>query len=130
MRDENCVGGHFNIRLSGSLPAFRIIEWFINTRSRLTGISTGDQCQFVRREAFEELGRFPDQPLMEDVEFSRRLKRIGRSTVCLRDKVTTSSRRWEQHGILKTVLLMWKLRLYYWFGVTPDRLAALYRDAR
>lgn len=129
MRDESTVGGCFALRLSGSHPAFRIIEWFINVRSRLTRISTGDQCQFVRRDLFEVMGGFPEQPLMEDVEFARRLKRAGR-IACLRDKVTTSSRRWEQHGILRTMLLMWKLRLLYWLGVAPERLAANYRDAR
>jgi len=129
MSDEEVVGGRFDVRLSGSPPAFRIIEWFINIRSRLTGISTGDQCQFVRRELFERMGGYPEQPLMEDIEFARHLKRAGR-IACLRDKVTTSSRRWEQHGVFRTVLLMWKLRLYYWLGVTPERLAAFYRNAR
>ena len=129
MLQPDVVGGRFDLRLSGDHPAFRIIEWFINTRSRLNKISTGDQCQFVRREVFERLGGFPEQPLMEDVAFSKRLKELGK-IACLRDKVTTSSRRWEQHGILKTVLLMWKLRLYYWLGVSPERLAAIYRDAR
>jgi len=95
----------------------------------LSGISTGDQCQFVRREVFEQLGGFPEQPLMEDIEFSSRLKRVGR-IVCLRDKVTTSSRRWEKRGIFKTILLMWKIRLYYWLNVDCDQLVRLYRDVR
>lgn len=129
MEAPEIVGGRFDVRLSGDRPVFGLIAFMINIRSRLTGISTGDQCQFVRREVFETLGGFPEQPLMEDVEFSARLKRAGR-TACLRDKVTTSSRRWEQHGVLKTILLMWKLRLYYWLGITPERLAAIYRDAR
>jgi len=129
MRDTETVAGRFDIHLSGRHPAFRMIESMMNLRSRLTRISTGDQCQFVRRSVFESLGGFPEQPLMEDVEFSKRLKRAGR-IACLRDKVTTSSRRWEQHGTFKTILLMWKLRLYYWLGITPDRLAAMYRDAR
>lgn len=129
MQRPDVAGGRFDVRLSGSHPAFRMIEWLINVRSRLSKISTGDQCQFVRRDVFEQLGGFPEQPLMEDVEFSSRLKRAGR-IACLRDKVTTSSRRWEQHGILRTILLMWKLRLYYWLGITPERLAAIYRDAR
>lgn len=129
MGDSAIVGGRFDVRLSGSHPALRMIEWFINFRSRLTRISTGDQCQFVRREAFEEIAGFPEQPLMEDVEFSRRLKRAG-NIACLRDKVTTSSRRWERHGILRTVLLMWKIRLLYWLGVSPERLARMYADVR
>ena len=123
------VGGRFDVKLSGDSPIFSLIAFMINLRSRLTGISTGDQCQFVRREMFEHLGGFPDQPLMEDIVLSRRMKRIGK-IASLRNKVTTSSRRWEQHGTFKTILLMWKLRLYYWLGITPDRLAAIYRDAR
>lgn len=129
MKEESVVGGRFDLRLSGNHPSFRLIEWFINVRSRLSRINTGDQCQFIRRRAFERMGGFPEQPLMEDVEFSKRLKRAGR-IACLREKVTTSSRRWEQNGILKTVLLMWKLRLSYWLGVSPERLATIYRDAR
>ncbi len=129
MEAPEIVGGRFDVELSGDRPGFALITFMINLRSRLTGISTGDQCQFVRRDIFEQLEGFPEQPLMEDVELSKRLKRAGR-IACLRDKVTTSSRRWERHGTLKTVLLMWKLRLYYWLGVAPERLAAIYRDAR
>jgi len=123
------VGGRFDVRLSGDRLIFGLIAFMINLRSRLSGISTGDQCQFVRREVFEQLGGFPEQPLMEDIEFSSRLKGVGR-IVCLRDKVTTSSRRWEKRGIFKTILLMWKIRLYYWLGVSSDQLAEMYRDAR
>jgi len=127
MRDPAVVGGRFDVRLSGRHPAFRIIELFINLRSRLTRISTGDQAMFVRREVFERLGGFPEQPLMEDVEFSRRLKRQGR-IACLRTKVVTSSRRWERHGIVRTVILMWRLRLRYWLGADPAALKREYRD--
>jgi len=129
MQNLNIVGGRFDVRLSGTRPAFRMIEWFINTRSRLTRISTGDQCQFVRRDLFESMNGFPDQPLMEDVEFSERMKRAGR-IACLHDKVTTSSRRWEKHGILRTILLMWKLRFLYAMGAKPEQLAKMYSDAR
>ncbi len=127
MRDPRVVGGRFDIRLSGRHPAFRVIEFFINLRSRLTRISTGDQAMFVRREVFERLGGFPDQPLMEDIELSRRLKRAGR-IACLRTKVVTSSRRWERHGIARTVLLMWRLRWRYWLGADPAALKREYRD--
>jgi len=129
MEDDSYAGGRFDVRLSGNAVAFRIIEWFINVRSRLTGISTGDQCQFVRRSVFEQMGGFPNQPLMEDIEFSRRLKRLGR-IACLRATVITSSRRWEQHGIMATVWLMWKLRLLYWLGISADKLSHMYRQAR
>ncbi len=129
MQDESCVGGRFDIALSGGGFAFAVIAWFINMRSRLTGISSGDQCQFVRRSVFEQMGGFPDQPLMEDIEFSKRLKRMGK-VAAIRERVITSSRRWEQHGIIRTVLLMWRLRLGYWLGVPAEKLAAQYRQAR
>jgi len=125
MRDSDVVGGRFDVRLSGRHPAFRVIEFFINLRSRLTRISTGDQAIFVRRDVFESLGGFPEQPLMEDVEFSKRLKRLGR-IACLRRRVTTSSRRWECRGIARTVLLMWWLRLRYWLGADPAALERWY----
>jgi len=129
MQDESVVGGRFDVRLSGAGFALCMIAWFINMRSRLTGISTGDQCQFVRRTVFERMGCFPEQALMEDVEFSKRLKHLG-TIACLRRKVVTSSRRWEAHGIMPTVWLMWKLRLLYWLGTSPEKLAHMYRQAR
>ncbi|MDT8377107.1 MAG: TIGR04283 family arsenosugar biosynthesis glycosyltransferase [Mariprofundaceae bacterium] len=129
MADHRIAGGRFDLKLSGAHPVLRLIERMINLRSRFTKISTGDQAMFIRRELLEQLGGFPEQPLMEDVEFSRRLKQKGR-IACLRDTVTTSSRRWEQCGIFRTILLMWKLRFLYWAGVPPERLAAMYRDAR
>jgi len=127
MRDLSIVGGRFDVQLSGRHPAFRVIEFFINWRSRLTKISTGDQAMFVRRDVFEKLGGFPDQPLMEDVEFSRRLKKEGR-IACSHQKVMTSSRRWEKHGIARTVLLMWWLRFRYWLGADPEALKCHYVD--
>ena len=129
MQDASVAGGRFDVRLDGQQMLLRIVERFINWRSRLTRISTGDQAIFVRREVFERLGGFPELPLMEDVEFSRRLKRQGR-IACLKRAVTTSSRRWEKHGILRTVMLMWWLRLLYWLGVPAQRLAAMYRETR
>jgi len=126
MQNASCVGGRFDVSLSGPGFALRLIAWFINIRSRLSGISTGDQCQFVRRSVFEAMGGFPEQALMEDVEFSKRLKRHGR-IACLREKVLTSSRRWEAHGVVRTVWLMWTLRFLYWLGVSPEKLAMMYR---
>jgi len=128
MRNSSVAGGRFDVRLSGHHTTFRIIEFFINWRSRLTRISTGDQAMFVRREVFARLGGFSEQPLMEDVEFSRRLKREGR-VACLHRRVVTSSRRWEKHGIVRTVLLMWWLRLCYSLGVNPEVLKRRYLDA-
>lgn len=125
MRDEKIAGGRFDVHLSGTHPMFRVIEYMMNLRSRLTKISTGDQAIFVRRKVFERLGGFPDQPLLEDVEFSRKIKCAGR-LASLRQCVETSSRRWEQHGVLRTIVLMWWLRLRYWMGADPARLWRLY----
>jgi rSAM/selenodomain-associated transferase 2 len=129
MLQPDRVGGRFDVRLSGSHPAYRIIAWLINIRSRWSKISTGDQTMFVRREVFERMGGFADLPLMEDIEFSKRLKRQG-NIACLRQTVTTSSRRWQQHGVIRTVLLMWKLRFLYWLGTPVEKLALLYKDTR
>lgn len=117
--------GRYDIRLSGSQFLLRIIEFFMNLRSRITGIATGDQVIFVTRPLFLECGGFPDLPIMEDIEFSSRLVRICRP-LCLRTRVISSSRRWEQNGILKTVLKMWLLRLGYFFGADPEKLARRY----
>jgi rSAM/selenodomain-associated transferase 2 len=118
--------GRFNIRLSSKRFVFRIIEYFINLRSCLTSIVTGDQAMFIERSLFEMVGGFPEIALMEDVEISRQLKKMARP-ICIKQKVTTSSRRWESRGVVATVLLMWKLRLYYFFGMSPDKLKRLYR---
>jgi rSAM/selenodomain-associated transferase 2 len=121
----NCWG-RFNVRLSSKRFVFRIIERFINLRSCLTSIVTGDQAMFIERSLFESVAGFPEIALMEDVEMSRRLKKTGRP-ICIKQKATTSSRRWENKGVVATVLLMWKLRLYYFFGMSPDKLNRLYR---
>lgn len=118
--------GRFDIRLSGSHWSFRIIERMINWRSCLSGIATGDQAIFVRRELFESLGGYADIPLMEDVEISKRLKRLA-PPCCIHHPLTTSSRRWEHFGILRTIVLMWQMRLAYFLGVSPESLARRYR---
>ncbi len=97
----------------------------MNTRSRLTGIATGDQAMFVTRDAFNAVGGFPEIALMEDITLARRLKRIS-PPLCLSARVTTSGRRWERRGVLRTILLMWRLRLAYFFGAKPDDLARRY----
>ncbi len=117
--------GRFDVRLTGTHSLLRIVESMMNLRSRLTGIATGDQALFVERALFLAVGGFPDQPLMEDIALSRTLKRHGRP-LCLRAKVTTSSRRWEQNGVWSTILLMWRLRLAYFLGADPARLARQY----
>lgn len=118
--------GRFDLRLSGAGPSLWLIGQMINLRSRLTGIASGDQGIFVRRELFEALGGYADIPLMEDLELCRRLRRVARPR-CLRPPLSTSSRRWEQHGTWRTVWLMWRLRLAYYRGVSPELLAGRYR---
>jgi rSAM/selenodomain-associated transferase 2 len=118
--------GRFDVSIAGRSRWFPLIAALMNRRSRLTGIATGDQALFVRRETFHAVGGFPDQPLMEDVELSRRLRRLGRPA-CLHARVLTSGRRWEQHGVWRTILLMWRLRFLYWLGASPDKLARAYR---
>jgi rSAM/selenodomain-associated transferase 2 len=118
--------GRFDVRLSSGRIIFRLIEYLINIRSRLTSIATGDQAIFIERKLFDDVGGFPEIPLMEDIALSRLLKSKSRA-VCLREKVITSSRRWEQKGVISTILLMWRLRLYYYLGVSPEKLSQLYR---
>ncbi|MEE8057626.1 MAG: TIGR04283 family arsenosugar biosynthesis glycosyltransferase [Pseudomonadales bacterium] len=119
--------GFFSIRLSGSHYLFRFIERAMTFRSRLTSIATGDQCLFVRRALFEDIGGFADIPLMEDIAFSQSLRNRAKP-LCWPTPVISSSRRWEQRGIASTVLLMWCLRLAYFFGASPEKLHGVYYD--
>jgi len=118
--------GRFDVRLSGRHFLLRITEWLMNWRSRLTGIATGDQGIFVQSRLFEAVGGFPEIELMEDIALSKTLKRQGKP-LCLRHRILTSSRRWEKEGILRTILLMWSLRLAYFLGARPRRLARFYQ---
>jgi rSAM/selenodomain-associated transferase 2 len=129
LRDPRVVGGRFDVRLDAPGIAFRVIERLISARSRLTRVATGDQAPFVRRAVFERLGGYPPWPLMEDLALARAMKRAGR-VVCLRARVVTSARRWQRHGIARTVVRMWVLRLAFYAGVSPSRLARAYDDAR
>jgi rSAM/selenodomain-associated transferase 2 len=117
--------GRFDIAIAGRHPLLRIIASLMNARSRLTGIATGDQGIFVTRTLFEAAGRFPEIALMEDVALSKRLKRFS-APLCLRHRIRASGRRWERHGVLRTVILMWRLRFAYWRGADPDKLALRY----
>lgn len=123
---SQALWGRFDVRILGRPWMLRVVSFLMNLRSRLTGIATGDQAIFMRREAFDRLGGFPDQPLMEDVEMSRRLLTLDRP-VCLSARVATSGRRWETRGVWRTILLMWCLRWRYWRGESADRLARAYR---
>ena len=118
--------GRFDVRLSGNKFVFRLIERLMNLRSRLTSIATGDQAIFIERKLFNRLGGFPEIALMEDISISGLLRKQS-SPVCLKQQVITSSRRWESNGVVATVLLMWKLRLLYFFGVSADKLSQKYR---
>lgn len=117
--------GRFDVLIDGSSALLRVVAATMNQRSRLTGIATGDQAIFVRRTAFDAVGGYPDLPLMEDIALSKRLKRLG-PPACLARKVTTSGRRWQRHGVCRTILLMWRLRFDYWRGVPAERLARRY----
>jgi rSAM/selenodomain-associated transferase 2 len=114
--------GRFDVDIEGRHPLLRVVAGAMNLRSRLTGIATGDQAIFVRRDAFTG---FPEIALMEDIAFSREMKRRG-APACLRERVSTSGRRWESRGVLRTIVLMWRLRLLYFLGARPERLARLY----
>jgi rSAM/selenodomain-associated transferase 2 len=129
LSDPAVVGGRFDVELdAGALP-YRIIGAMINIRSRISRTGTGDQAIFVRRDVFDRLGGFPELELCEDLEFSRRLKRIGR-IACLRTRVTTSARRWNRDGVARTVVRMWLIRAMYLLGVPPARLKRMYADTR
>jgi rSAM/selenodomain-associated transferase 2 len=118
--------GRFDLRIAGRSIWFPLIATLVNLRSRLSGIATGDQAIFVQAALFRHLGGYPEQPLMEDIELSRRLCAHSRPA-CLRERVLTSGRRWEARGVWRTVFLMWRLRWRYWRGESPEALARAYR---
>lgn len=117
--------GRFDVSIDSRRRLLRLVGWTMNVRSRLTGIATGDQAIFVRRGEFDSVGGFPSLALMEDVAMSRRLKRRS-PPLCLKDRVLASARRWESNGALRTIFVMWWLRLRYFLGASPDRLARTY----
>jgi rSAM/selenodomain-associated transferase 2 len=124
--EKTSVWGRFDVRIEGEARLFPLISFLINLRSRLSGIATGDQALFMTRDAFDRVGRFPEQPLMEDIEISKRLKRLSRP-LCLRVPVRTSGRRWEKRGVWNTIFLMWRLRFAYWRGVPATELVKEYQ---
>lgn len=125
IRQCNGDWGRFDVRLSGSHWLFRVIEKAMNFRSRKTSIATGDQALFFRQHFFQKLGGYPVIPLMEDIAISK-LARSYSAAECIPEKVITSSRRWEKKGIIRTMMLMWYLRLAYWLGIKPDKLHRIY----
>jgi rSAM/selenodomain-associated transferase 2 len=125
LQDATRQWGRFDVRIEGRSPLLAVVSGFMNWRSRVTGIATGDQAMFVTRAAFDRAGRFPDIPLMEDVALSKRLKRVSRP-LCLAARVIVSGRRFDERGAVQMILLMWRLRLEYWIGVPPAALARRY----
>jgi rSAM/selenodomain-associated transferase 2 len=119
------VWGRFDVAINGRSPWLPLVATLMSRRSRLTGIATGDQAMFVTRSAFTTVGGFPDLPLMEDIELSKRLLQHSRPA-CIAARVTTSGRRWERHGIWRTILTMWRFRLRYFLGADPAQLAREY----
>jgi rSAM/selenodomain-associated transferase 2 len=129
LTDRKCVGGRFDLELDGVHWMLRIIGTMISLRSRLSKVATGDQAIFARRSVFTEIGGYPDIPLMEDIAFSRALKRCG-AVACLQSRAITSARRWEVEGIWRTVFKMWTLKSLYLAGVSPFVLKRYYGDSR
>lgn len=125
LNNHNASWGRFNVTFTNKKFIFNVIAWFMNKRSCITGIVTGDQTLFVKRKTYFDCGGFADIPIMEDIEFSKRLK-IHSLPICLNETVITSSRKWEQQGIIKTILLMWRMRLSYFFGASTEKLAKKY----
>ena len=123
--EGGALWGRFDVRIEGASIMLPVVAALMNMRSRLTGIATGDQTIFITREAFARVGGFPDIPLMEDIAFSSAMRRMARPA-CLAEKVTTSGRRWEKHGVWRTILMMWWLRLRFWLGASPQSLAREY----
>lgn len=122
---KNHSWGRFDVRLAGRYWVYRLIGNMMNWRSCITGIATGDQGIFVLSSLFRRVGGFPGQPLMEDIEICRRLRKQERP-VCIKEKILVSSRRWQKNGVFKTIMLMWMLRLRYFFGQDAGQLYKIY----
>ncbi|MFQ5456641.1 MAG: TIGR04283 family arsenosugar biosynthesis glycosyltransferase [Nitrospirota bacterium] len=129
LSERSVIGGRFDIEFDNNSLIYRFLAWTINLRSRISKISTGDQAIFIRRDVFFKMGGYPEISLMEDVEFTKRMKRRGKIS-CIRKKVITSARRWEKMGLIRTVFLMHYLRLLYFLGVKPEILKRCYIDLR
>lgn len=129
MSDEKVVGGRFKVKLDNVAPLYRLIGMMINLRDGLFGGFTGDQAIFIRKDVFEKLGGFKEIELCEDLDMARRLKKEGK-VIQLPLLVTTAARRWEKRGPIKTILLMWLIRILFYAGVMPEKLAMLYSDVR
>lgn len=127
--DPRRVGGRFDLKLDDERAIFRLIGFLISLRSRVSKVATGDQAIFVRRGIFQAMGGFREIPILEDIDFCRRLKRMGK-IACLRSYVVTSARRWQKDGVARTIVLMWLLKLLFLIGVSPFKLKRLYAEVR
>ena len=125
MKNHKIIGGRFDVRFDDDRFVFKLIAFLMNWRSRLTGIFTGDQAIFIRKSIFKDKSGYPEIPLMEDIELSKRMRMAGR-TACLKDRAITSARKWKKEGIIKTILLMWLLRFLYFFNASPEFLSRIY----
>jgi rSAM/selenodomain-associated transferase 2 len=121
--------GRFDVRITGQSPLLPVVAGFMNLRSRLTGVATGDQAIFAKTAVLARIGGLPDVPIMEDIALSKALRRIS-PPLCLRQRLSTSGRRWDANGALRTIGVMWVMRLGYFLGVTPAKLARLYARLR
>lgn len=129
LEDPAVVGGAFRLAIDSPRLALRIVSWAANIRTRLTRVPYGDQGIFVRRRIFEGLGGFPDLPIMEDLEFGRRLREMGK-VVLLPEAARTSSRRWDRGGVARTTIRNQLLKMMYFMGISPGRIARWYRPVR
>ena len=129
MKNHKIIGGRFDVGFDDDRFIFKLIAFLMNWRSRLTGIFTGDQAIFIRKSVFKDIGGYLQIPLMEDIALSKKMKRTGR-IACLEDSVITSARKWKEEGIIKTILLMWFLRLLYFFKISPIFLSRIYYRKR
>jgi rSAM/selenodomain-associated transferase 2 len=125
LQSTSCTWGRFDINIEGEHFFLPVIAWFMNQRSRLTGIATGDQGLFMTRDAFNAVGGFANIPLMEDIALCAALKKSS-APICLKQRITTSGRRWQKRGVWRTIFLMWKIRLAYFFGTDPIVLHRAY----
>jgi rSAM/selenodomain-associated transferase 2 len=129
MSDKTIVWGRFDVRFYPTTWLLALVAWAMNLRSRHTGIATGDQALFVRRSAFAQVGKFPDQPLMEDIALSKKLRTLS-PPAALRVRVTTAARRWQRYGVWRTIVRMWLLRFAYFLGVPAAQLSRHYSNER
>ena len=129
LADDRTVGGRFRLRLSERSFSFRLIGFLSTLRSKHLGVTYGDQGIYVRRSAFENVGGYPLLTLFEDSEFCKALAKQGRF-VLLKASVRTSTRRWREWGIWRTVFWMWALRALFDFGVKDTTLSRWYRAVR